>query len=178
MQNNMEYSLLVREHEIEFKWKKIKFNSPILYDFMKFTEVLGKWDVELYPSAIKTIVTIDESDIIIASYAKEITEKIIDQIYPKKDDEWVKSGQSNSFFPANIDYISSSYWMHPVDFLKNTTVNQMEAIWAAKERNWNIRNWDEHKNKWILTRQLGKKFEKDAKDRIREKFWSKMSNNS
>lgn len=170
----MEYTLLTRIHEIEVNWNKYKFKSPFIYDFLEFTEVLDMWEVKLYPNAIKTIVDIKEDLIYIIKNYVDIINKITKEIYPEDSRSWWwEWGNSNVFFPANIDYIASSYWMHPVDFLKKTRINQMEAISAAKEWNWNIKNWDEHKNKSILTRQLGKQFEEDAKARIRLKFNAK-----
>lgn len=170
-----EYSFIRLNHKITFKNKVYKFKDPIVYDFLEFTEVLSKWEYNEYRRVFKSILgEVSEEELkLFLENIEEIIEKIIEVIYPDRWGQWW-DWWKNWFFPANIDYISESYWQNPITFLKEVSINQLETMSVGKERNWNIKNSEEHKNSGILTRQLGKQFEVDAKERIRAKFAGRL----
>ena len=163
----MQYSLLEDEYEIEILGKKISFLSPTIRNFLVVEKKLKTGDIMEIVEAIDILIPNNEfweAEKLI--HSADIIKKVFDKVFPN----W-KSAKSNEewFFPSIIEFLCPNA-DRQIEYMKNTTMNQMLTQSAAKEWNMNIQNWKPHKNKSILYRQLDESYIENAKDRIRLKF--------
>lgn len=163
----MEYSLLEEQYEIEIVWKKITFQSPTIRNFLKVEKMLKTSNLMQVIEAIDILLPWAElSEAQKLVHSVDIIKKVFDKVFPNT--KWVKSNDE-WFFPSIIDYLCPNA-DRQIEYMKNTTMNQMLTQSAAKERNMNLQNGKPYKNKSILYRQLDNSYIESAKDRIRLKF--------
>lgn len=163
----MEYSLLEEEYEIEILWQKVTFQSPTIRNFLVVEKKLKTSNLIEIVEALDILLPwndFNEAQKLI--HSADIIKKVFDKVFPntkltKSNDEW--------FFPSIIEYLCPNA-DRQIEYMKNTTMNQMLTQSAAKERNMNLQNGKPHKNKSILYRQLDNSYIESAKDRIRLKF--------
>ena len=157
----MEYKLTPIEHKIFFKDKEYKFESPILWDLEIITKKLSSWDIFQIMSVIDLFLwkdKIKQTDKFI--HYSDILTSIYKEINPDYD-KWWQGGLI--FYPANIVFFAEKYGMHPTDFMKKTTLNQLLTYWAWTEWNMNIQNGKPERNQEIINRQVPKELIEEAK---------------
>ncbi len=163
----MKYSLLEQEYKVKIKDKEINVKSPTIRNFLIIESKINSWDLLEILKAIDLL--IPESWFTKAFKvinAEEIIEKVFGAIF-QSNNSW--KSKEEWFFPSTIDFLCPDS-SRQIEYMKNTTINQMITQSAAKEWNMNLQNGKPENNRKILNRQISKEVIEAAKDRIRLKL--------